>query len=650
MSNEMNLEYIDNEQAQIYVASQAHSKQGVWLPLIYIDMVNGNFSDATLLAQIMYWHLPDKKGNTKMTYKTDGHLWIAKNHGEWIEETRLKNSTVRNALDRLRQLGLIHYQVSGYGGNKTPIMRINWQNFINSLKLGRQKRQILADNSLKCGQPITENTTKIKKKKTLSAQKQADAGGIIKTDCLHYDNGCTCTQTGFELLGDCNECNAYHKAPTQQADAATGDSDSGHDDKCPVCQCEQSLRWIRYATDESVWFVCDDCQDWLRGLSRDDDSGHDVLSFVCVRCNNTRDVSKYGKPINLPEDGGLWCTACFDTPGTRRAVDAIIDLDSGQDVVNADDMDSDDDGTPWHDAIATKEIQCEGGCNGTIAIDGQYYHYGGWKNVRPHCPGCWLKLHSIQGSDLIDYDSPLTPDETQHGHDAYGDYIADESAKMEAYEQSIPACNTLTAELAAETAQRLADECENAGCIVQKRNALACLECNGLVCIQDKTIVCDHEAECATCTKFDDSAEVADLAAKGCEAQQFNPAVLREVPQPITPDNSLDEDTPASPKKKAKKLPSADTLMKNALVAAMGFKNEDVTCWGEYQAASKKLRTAKFPVDEIPALYAFCRSLEKGSYKFKSPMQLAKDLPAYRKWQRGQGKEEDKAFTFIDKD
>jgi hypothetical protein len=53
----MNLDYIDNQEAQIYVASQSHSSQGVWLPLIYIDMVNGNFSDATLLAQIMYWHI-----------------------------------------------------------------------------------------------------------------------------------------------------------------------------------------------------------------------------------------------------------------------------------------------------------------------------------------------------------------------------------------------------------------------------------------------------------------------------------------------------------------------------------------------------------------------------------------------------------------
>lgn len=88
------------------------------------------------------------------------------------------------------------------------------------------------------------------------------------------------------------------------------------------------------------------------------------------------------------------------------------------------------------------------------------------------------------------------------------------------------------------------------------------------------------------------------------------------------------------PKAKKERKPTEHTIMIDALLDAMGFSKDDVTCWGEYQSASKKLRKANVTPDEIPALYAFCRSLEKGNYKFKSPMQLAKDLPEYRKHQR----------------
>lgn len=119
-----------------------------------------------------------------------------------------------------------------------------------------------------------------------------------------------------------------------------------------------------------------------------------------------------------------------------------------------------------------------------------------------------------------------------------------------------------------------------------------------------------------------------------------------KVSRPIGDDignDLIDEPIPAPKAKKARKakVPSADTLMKNGLVAAMGHEQKDVTCWGEYQSTSKKLRTAKFPVEELPALYQFsCQVAARGNYTFKSPMQLAKDLPDYRKAQRQQAQRE----------
>jgi hypothetical protein len=112
--------------------------------------------------------------------------------------------------------------------------------------------------------------------------------------------------------------------------------------------------------------------------------------------------------------------------------------------------------------------------------------------------------------------------------------------------------------------------------------------------------------------------------------QQYKKATPRKPIGDSVDDDLIDEPTP----KKARK-PTAHTLMIDALVAAMGYTNDTVTCWGQYQTASKKLRKANVTPEEVPALYAFSRKLERGgNYKFKSPVQLAKDLPEYRKEQR----------------
>ena len=57
------------------------------------------------------------------------------------------------------------------------------------------------------------------------------------------------------------------------------------------------------------------------------------------------------------------------------------------------------------------------------------------------------------------------------------------------------------------------------------------------------------------------------------------------------------------------------TAMKNALVAAMGYKQEDVTCWGEYNKASEKLRSACITPEQVPDLHAFsCGLAVQGKY------------------------------------
>jgi len=83
----------------------------------------------------MYWHEPNKEtGKPRMKVIYDGYLWIAKNHSDWHEETRIKAATVRKCLDRLKERQLIFYILSGFNGNSTPFIRVNWTMFEAKMK------------------------------------------------------------------------------------------------------------------------------------------------------------------------------------------------------------------------------------------------------------------------------------------------------------------------------------------------------------------------------------------------------------------------------------------------------------------------------------------------------------------------------------
>lgn len=133
----MPFDYIDDEYARGYVSARYNeeAEQCVRVPIAFIDMNGGNLYDAIIFSQIMYWHMPSKRnGKTKLRYKLNGHLWLVKNHKDWYEETRINASTVRKCLDRIRDRGLIIYELHGSKGNVSPYMRINWRVFSAKMK------------------------------------------------------------------------------------------------------------------------------------------------------------------------------------------------------------------------------------------------------------------------------------------------------------------------------------------------------------------------------------------------------------------------------------------------------------------------------------------------------------------------------------
>lgn len=155
------LEYIDTEWGKAWVSSQFHARRGVFLPLVYIDINGGNLMDALVFAQIMYWHEPNREtGKSRLRIFQDGQWWMAKNHGDWWREVRVNKRMARSSLERIRDRGLIVYELHGHAGKSTPYIRVNWVEFERAIKAAMEPDGLLTppDSSGDEGEDAAENT------------------------------------------------------------------------------------------------------------------------------------------------------------------------------------------------------------------------------------------------------------------------------------------------------------------------------------------------------------------------------------------------------------------------------------------------------------------------------------------------------------
>jgi len=113
---------------------------------------------------------------------------------------------------------------------------------------------------------------------------------VIHTDCVHYDDGCKCTQTGFDFLGDCNGCNGYHKTP--------GDDVDGRRVYC-LHHGRQDNTCILGKPSKAY---CSDCP------------GYEPLA----NGNEDHDRSHWQQYTHTPTMGELYCSKCQSLIGDMR--------------------------------------------------------------------------------------------------------------------------------------------------------------------------------------------------------------------------------------------------------------------------------------------------------------------------------------------
>lgn len=146
----------------------------------------GDVIAGLLLSQIVYYYLPDKKGNpNKLRVSKKGKQWIAKQLSEWWEEIRISEKQASRAIQILCKLNLIEVDYFRFNGLRTMHIALNEATFIDIwehttalytssevTKRRHREGQKGAFGDDKMASPLTENTAKNTTETTIKRETQ----------------------------------------------------------------------------------------------------------------------------------------------------------------------------------------------------------------------------------------------------------------------------------------------------------------------------------------------------------------------------------------------------------------------------------------------------------------------------------------------
>jgi len=106
---------------------------------IYVDMAD-DLVAGLVLSQIVFWHLPNHQGRSKLRVRKDGHYWIAKGREDWYDEIRVTAKQIDRALGILEKLGIIVTALYKFDGAPTKHIRIDSEGFLTAWRAIVQER------------------------------------------------------------------------------------------------------------------------------------------------------------------------------------------------------------------------------------------------------------------------------------------------------------------------------------------------------------------------------------------------------------------------------------------------------------------------------------------------------------------------------
>ena len=113
---------------------EMRSRDCIKVKRCYIDVAQ-DLEAGVLLSQIIYWHLPDKEGEQKLTVQRDSHWWLAKVREDWWSECRLTPKQFDRAIRHLEAKELVHTKVYQWQGKNAKHLRVNWTGLLQALSL-----------------------------------------------------------------------------------------------------------------------------------------------------------------------------------------------------------------------------------------------------------------------------------------------------------------------------------------------------------------------------------------------------------------------------------------------------------------------------------------------------------------------------------
>ena len=162
------------------VRIERNSRDTIDVKRIYVEAA-GDLVTGVLLSQIIYWFLPNDKGQEKLRIEKEGRLWLAKKREDWWQECCISPKQFDRAIQILRDKGFVKTQIFKFIGNPTSHITLDWQKIhalwetvdeenrgeFPSSRDGNNDIDQRGSSKLTKGEvPLTENTSKTTAKTT----------------------------------------------------------------------------------------------------------------------------------------------------------------------------------------------------------------------------------------------------------------------------------------------------------------------------------------------------------------------------------------------------------------------------------------------------------------------------------------------------
>lgn len=98
-------------------------RQGVFVRLWTLDLLDGDLSAALLFNQLLWWHRPNLDGTPKLRYERDGHRWLLRADDGWENECSMTTKQVRRVRSVLVDRELVEHRRFKLNGAPTSAWR-----------------------------------------------------------------------------------------------------------------------------------------------------------------------------------------------------------------------------------------------------------------------------------------------------------------------------------------------------------------------------------------------------------------------------------------------------------------------------------------------------------------------------------------------